>query len=266
MENKEKKKVSGGTIILIIIASFLAAFIVYYSVMSILGPSRKIKEIEAEYGEKLSESSGTDKRFATDSSYINLLKERAFLQSRITMAANDSIYITLDIPDSTANLEISGVVVHSAKMKKIRVSKILSSGNKSVIYSMLSTPMNIMNDFASLKKVPLMIKMAPKDTSEYKPDIIPDTADRESVNYILEMNNGIRIFMYQAEDTTSTGRKNHFLFNLNDRLKNTLESLKSVMAFKVPEYHPFIKIELPKSDAKILYRAVPRNGQIAVLL
>jgi len=33
-----------------------------------------------------------------------------------------------------------------------------------------------------------MIKMAPKDTSEYKPDIMPDTSITEPVNYILEMN------------------------------------------------------------------------------
>jgi hypothetical protein len=223
MENQEKKKVSGGTILLIILASIVVAFVSYYSVMSMLAPSRKMKEIEAQYGGKISETTGSDKRFATDSAYINLLKEKSFLQSRIALAENDSIYITLDIPDSTANLEISGVIVHTAKMKKIRISKILSSGNEAAIYSMLSAPMNIMNDFASIKKVPLMIKMAPKDTSEYKPDIMPDTADRESVNYILEMNNGIRIFVYQAEDTTSTGRKNHFMFDLKDKLKATVE-------------------------------------------
>ena len=109
-----------------------------------------------------------------------------------------------------------------------------------------------------------MIKMAPKDTSEFKPDVIPDTSDYEPVNYIMEMDNGIRIYVYQATDTV-TSDKNHLLFfDLNDRLKNTWGSLKSIVRFRVPEYHPFIKIRLPKADAKILYRAVPRRGQIAV--
>jgi hypothetical protein len=39
-----------------------------------------------------------------------------------------------------------------------------------------------------------------------------------------------------------------------------------VAVFKVPEYHPFIKIRLPQADAKIIYRAIPRNGQISVFI
>ena len=34
------------------------------------------------------------------------------------MAETDSIYLTLNMKDSTADLEISGVVVHKAKMNK----------------------------------------------------------------------------------------------------------------------------------------------------
>ncbi len=33
------------------------------------------------------------------------------------MAETDSVYITLNLADSTANLEISGVAVHSAKIE-----------------------------------------------------------------------------------------------------------------------------------------------------
>ena len=39
---------------------------------------------------------------------------------------------------------------------------------------------------------------------------------------------------------------------------------KSAALFKVPEYHPYIKIRIPRDDVKIIYRALPRNGQIAV--
>ena len=54
----------------------------------------------------------TDERIYSDSAYLKLLKEKAFLQSRIAMAQTDSIYLTLNFADSSANLEISGVVVH----------------------------------------------------------------------------------------------------------------------------------------------------------
>jgi hypothetical protein len=32
----------------------------------------------------------------------------------------------------------------------------------------------------------------------------------------------------------------------------------------VPEYHPYIRIRMAKSDAKIIYRALPGHGQFAV--
>lgn len=110
-----------------------------------------------------------------------------------------------------------------------------------------------------------MLKMAPKDTSEYKPDIMPDTSIAEPVNYILELNHGIRIYVYQADKTKFVDKMSQFKFDLKDRLNNIWSSLKSIVVLKVPEYHPFIRIKLLRTDAKIIYRAIPKNGQIAVL-
>ena len=109
-----------------------------------------------------------------------------------------------------------------------------------------------------------MIKMAPKDTSEYKPDIMPDTSITEPVNYILEMTNGTRIYVYQDEKERFGDSMKLFSFDLKDRLRNTWSSLKSVVLFKVPEYHPFIKMRLPRADAKIIYRAIPKYGQVGI--
>jgi hypothetical protein len=106
--------------------------------------------------------------------------------------------------------------------------------------------------------------MAPKDTSEYKPDVMPDTSITEPVNYILEMDRGIRIYVYQEENMKFSDRINQLSFDLQDRLRDIWSALKRVAVFKIPEYHPFIKIRLPRTDAKIIYRAIPKNGQIAV--
>ena len=129
---------------------------------------------------------------------------------------------------------------------------------------MLPSPFVISQSFSTIKKEPLMIKMAPKDTSEYKPDIMPDTSITEPVNYILVMKSGIRIYFYQKENVKLNDRISQFSFDLNDRLRDTWSALKRVATLKVPEYHPFIKIKLPRTDAKIIYRAIPKNGQIAV--
>jgi hypothetical protein len=129
---------------------------------------------------------------------------------------------------------------------------------------LLSSPFTISSSIATIEKEPVMIRMAPKDTSEYKPDIMPDTTITEPVNYKLVMTDGTRIYIYQAENEKSVDRMNLFRFDLRDRLRESWNSLKSVAVFKIPEYHLFIKIRIPRADAKIIYRALPKNGQIGV--
>ena len=264
METEKNTKKRFGKVTFLVLTGIISVFIIYYSIMSMISPVRKMEEIKKEFGVKTTDKNGVDQQIIKDSSYLKLLKEKAFLQSRIVMAESDSIYVTLNLADSTANLEISGVVVHKTKMKEVRTSKILLKGNENAILSMLATPFSISHAIATIKKEPVMIKMAPKDTSEYKPDIMPDTSITEPVNYILEMNDGIRIYVYQDENVKLNDRISHFTFDIKDRLRDTWSAIKSVAVFKVPEYHPFIKIRLPRTDAKIIYRAIPKNGQIAV--
>lgn len=264
MENTEKKALTRGKITVIVIGSFVVLFLFYYSIMLANGPAKKLNELEAKFGLAEIENSKIDPRFYSDSAFLRLCKEKTFFQSRILMAERDSLYITFNLTDSTAYLELCGVQLHKAKMKGLKISKILTHGDDYAIYSFLSSPMTIVSDISTIKKEPIMIKMAPKDTSEFVPDIAPDTSDVEPVNYILNMDNGIKIYVYQIDDTITTDKHKLFLFDLNDRLNYAMSSLKSVVSFKVPDYHPFIKVRLPKTDAKILYRSVPRHGQIAV--
>ncbi|HAX93765.1 MAG TPA: hypothetical protein DCY25_07455 [Bacteroidales bacterium] len=256
MKRRKNLLIVSGVIVTVILG--------YFTIMSLMAPGKKLEDIRLKYGPEESSVNKIDERLYSDSSYMALLKEKSYLQARTSMAETDSVYMTLNLSDSTANLEISGVTVHSVRINCFRVSGILRRTDEYAISSMLSLPMNIVSDLATIKKEPLMIKIAPKDTSEFKPDIIPDTSDFEPVNYILEMDNGIRIYVYQTTDTLRSDRRQLFFFDLRDRSGTTWSYLKSIARFRVPEYHPFIKIRLPKADAKILYRAVPRRGQIAV--
>jgi hypothetical protein len=264
MDTETKNKTSAGKVIFITLIIIISVFLIYYSYLCMLSPLRKLAEIKNEFVLKPASNTSADERMFSDSLYLKLLKEKAYLQSKIAMAETDSIYLTIDLADSSANVEISGVVVHKAKIKEASMSKIFTKGNENTILSMISTPFVISNSFATIKREPVMIKMAPKDTSEYKPSIMPDTSITEPVNYILELTDGTRLYVYQEEKDKSGDRMSALKFDLNNRLSDTWRSLKSAFLFKVPEYHPFIKIKLPRADAKIIYRALPRKGQIAV--
>ena len=247
----------------IVIVSLLIAFMIYHSVMSVIAPARKLNEIREKYGFVQSQKNPVNERIFTDSAFISMTKEKAYFQSRVAMAETDSIYMTLNLADSTVNLEISGVVVHTTDIKKQRISSILERDEYPVL-NMLSSPFVIERDYSTIMKEPLMIKMAPKDTSKYQPDIIPDTADFEPVNFILVMDNGINIYVYQEEKLKFGDGFQRFVFDLRDRLKYTAATLARTSTFRVPDYRPFIRIRLARADAKRIYRALPYHGQVGL--
>ncbi len=247
----------------IILMILTGLFMIYHMVMALIAPSNKLNDIRSTYGFVQKKNNPLDERMLSDSAYLALMREKAYYQSRVTMAATDSIYMTINLADSSVNLEISGVVVHTANIKKKKISHILTRNEYSVL-NMLSNPFVIAGDISTIKKEPLMIKMAPKDTSEYQPDIIPDTAYYEPVNFILKMENGVKIYIYQEEKLKAGDNFHRFLFDLQDRLKTTFSAISKTITLKVPEYNPYIRLRLPRADAKRIYRALPYHGQVGV--
>jgi hypothetical protein len=264
METENKKKSTIIRTIFWILCSLLLLFMIYYGVMVVLSPGRKISAINSEYSYKEPENSKTDRRIFSDSAFVSVNHEKSFYQARVLMAESDSICLALNLSDSTAILEIEGVAVHKARISEITVSKVFRKADEYSVTSMRAIPFTIVNDYSTLRKEPVMIKLAPKDTSEYKPDILPDTARSEPVNYIFEMTNGIRLYVYQDLGETKGDRMALYMFDLKDRLRNIRYNLKSIIDLKVPEYRPSIKISLPKADAKIIYRALPKHGLVSV--
>lgn len=264
MEAETQKKTSKSLIALIIFVIAVLAFVVYYSIMEMRGPSMKMKELSEKYGFDKYEKRKLTKDITSDSAFLSLLKEEAYMQSRAAMAETDSVYLTINLADSLINIEISGVAVHSTSINEIEASKIITHGDDFIISSLLSSPFTIVSDTSSIAKIPITVKIAPKDTSEYKPDAVPDTAFYEPVNYIFETDRGIKIIVYQSEEVKEGDNKDRFMFDLQHRLINTKAALKDVFRFKVPEYQPYIKIKIPSADAKIIYRAIPKHGQIGI--
>lgn len=265
MENGEKNIPFYNRLSFIIPMILLGLFMVCHLVLSLKAPAVKLREIQAKYGFVQNKKNPVDERILSDSLYLALMKEKAFYQSRVAMAASDSIYMTINLADSTVNLEISGVTVHTAIIKRKKVSRILKRNEYSVL-NMFSVPFVIAMDYSSIKKEPLMIKMAPKDTSEYQPDIIPDTADYEPVNFILVTENGVNIHLYQEEKIRPGDNFKKLLFDLRHRLRVIASSAARTATLKIPDYNPYIKIVLPRADAKRIYRALPYHGQAGVYL
>ena len=266
MENEQNPMETGKKNRWILPAVMVAAVLIYYSVMSIIGTTRKLDQLYSSFNPEKNAKSSADSAVFTDSAYLVLFKQKAWLQSKTLMAETDSIYLTINLEDSIADLAINGVVVHSSPIIRYRLSRIFKRGNEAVLYTMLSTPLSIVSSRSTIRKEPLMIKMAPKDTSEYQPDVIPDTTHTQPVNFILNMNEGIRLFFYQGDPASPGDRFARFLFDFRQRAMDTWAAIKRIAVLKVPDYHPYIKLYISRGDNRIIYRAIPRNGQVTVFL
>lgn len=248
----------------IIIAAVLSLLIVFYLVKSVSAVNHAVRTFDEAYFASLEQKEGDTIDLCSIPGYIEMLREKAFLSAQVRMADQDSIGLIINIRDSVLQLLIKGVPVRSFSIGDYDVSTFFQRANQEAVYSMLSSPLTITRMQATFLKDPVQVKIAPKDTSEAKIDAKPDTTDYEAVFFTLDTDRDIRFYFEQQEDTVGADRRARFFFDLKDRARNAGATMGEVVRFRTPPYAPYIKIWIPKAEAKIIYRAIPREGQIVL--
>jgi len=256
--NRERKKW------LIIAASLLAVFIIYYLVMSVLAVSRAVNEFDDAYFALLEQKEGDTIDLCAIPGYIDMIRNKAFLNSQVKLAESDSVGLLINVRDSVIQLLIKGLPVRTVKIDEYDISPFFHSANQEAIYKMLSTPLTVTGMQATFMKDPVSVKIAPRDTSQVVESEKPDTTDFEAVFFMLDTDRNIRFYFEQQEDTIGADRRARFFFDLKDRMRNASVTMRAVARMKIPPYVPYIKIWLPKAEAKIIYRAIPREGMIVL--
>ncbi len=248
----------------IITAAALAVFVIFYLARSVSAVNRTVRAFDDAYFASLEQKEGDTINLCSIPGYIEIIREKAFLSSQVRMADSDSIGLLINIRDSVLQLLIKGVPVRSFRIDEYDISPFFQRANQEAVYSMLSAPLAITGMQATFRKDPVQVKIAPKDTSEAKIDARPDTTDFEAVFFTLDTDRDIRFYFEQQEDTVGADRRAKFFFDLRDRSRNAGATMGEVVRFRAPPYVPYIKIWLPKAEAKIVYRAIPREGLIVL--
>ena len=248
----------------IITAAVVTVFIIFYLARSVSAVNHSVRAFDDAYFATLEQKEGDTINLCAIPGYIEMIREKAFLSSQVRMADHDSIGLLINIRDSVLQLLIKGVPVRSVRIDEYDVSPFFQRANQEAVYSMLSSPMAITRMQATFMKDPVQIKIAPRDTSEAKIDAKPDTTDFEAVFFTLDTDRNIRFYFEQQEDTVGADRRAKFFFDLRDRSRNAKATMREVVRFRTPPYVPYIKIWIPKAEAKIIYRAIPREGQIVL--
>jgi len=252
----------------IITGIIILAAVIYYISCTVAAVNHAVSNFDKAYFESRPQKESDTIDACAIPGYVEKLRKRAYLNAQDKMAVSDSVGVCINMRDSIISLKIKGVEVRRMKIRGAVISPFFKRANQEALYSALSTPLVVTSMDATLEKDPLKVKVAPKDTLEFQATAQekPDTTDFEAVFYKLETDKNIQLIVAQAEDTIKTDRKVQFYFDFNDRLAHAKADVKAITSLTTPEYTPFIKIWVPKNDAKIIFYAIPTRGMISLTL
>lgn len=208
-----------------------------------------------------------DAQLAQVRTIIQKENERAFERNRLSLAEKDSIYMVMDLPDSSVILEIKGVTVKKTKILQMEVSNRFSIIPHENLLPWISEPFTLTHDLSTIPKSPIVVKQAPKDTIEAaKESSMPRPQDSTGVFYTFYFDRNLLIEVSQSNPPEA---------DVMDRVQayqqiKKDESRQSVIQMlKKPEQtdQPMtIKLVMSDVDARAIFRAVPNNTKLILKL
>jgi hypothetical protein len=228
-------------------------------IFSVLSPLQKIKTINENY-------KSTDHKLKADSIFnkdlLELKLKEAFLKSRLQLSENDSINLSINLKDSLLAIEIKGTVAYSVPIETFKKSTIFDNIKKDVLVNYFSTPFCILQQNSTFLKEPLIIKKAPKDTTEASKNLVQaDTTLPKIVACNIYTDKDLIINIRQSEENDKV-ELYKYQFRYNYQL--TTLQLEKIIRLKVPDYIPWIQIEINKKDAVAIFRALPEHAFISI--
>jgi hypothetical protein len=256
------KKHTGLKIFILIFCLVLLAFtsIYAYLCIGVVRDRMRVAQVQAE---------GTPQ---VNPSLIDLLKEKAWVESRLKMADGDSIGLSIDLEQHVIQLELKGVAVMTSKIRDYSISGFFKKMDGNVYFTMFGTPLTIQKFISSIEKNPLKLEKAPKSAEEAEATPDPaavakkDTLPKETVFWTVKLDREFDLNI-QGIDSVSAAQSKYKLgkgFEFDRELKNIVNSFQHIIQFKKPTYIPEILICIPENEAKAILRALPRNALVTI--
>jgi len=244
--------------LLIAISALLLFISIQYIILSVVSVRRVfVAANSAEIGTQIDLNT-------KDSLWLELYKQRNWLESRLKMAKSDSIYLSVNLQDSTLQLEIKGVVLKTSSIAELSYDSFFDALPAKAYHHYFGQEATGIQSFASIDKVPLTIKKAPKDSIEFAAQSqITDTLETREVNWLMKLDNGIllKISGINEEQVHKNGKGS---FWRKQKLQLVLNNLSKTLQFDVPEYNPSIEILVNEADAKAIFRAIPEQPMVCI--
>ena len=186
-----------------------------------------------------------------------LVREKAYKEALLELSGSDSIQLVVDLSDSTVNLYIRGVRIHTTKPGSVRRDRFFNAMPLIQQVKVFSRPLEIRSQFATIVKEPVVVRNAPRDTLEAAMDAwMPDTLIQKPAFLILHAEYGLDLIMEQEVNARFPDRWKKFTFHVRIRRERIFGR----------EYHPAITLKMPASDLRAIYRALPCHARVVIRL
>ncbi len=253
----KEKKYTGIKIFVIIFCLVLLAFTSVYTFLSVGAVRDRMKLAQTQ----------VEGIAPVSPSLIELMKQKAWVESRVKMAASDSIGLSIDLEQQIIQLELKGVVVMSSKIQGYSTSGFFKRMDGNVYFTMFGSPLTIQKFESSIEKNPFKVIQAPKSAEEAEAAVTKkDTLPQENVFWTVKLDRDFELNI-QGIDSISAAKSKYKLgkgFEFKRDLSNIMNSFQNIIKFKKPVYTPEILISIPENEAKAILRALPRNASVTI--
>lgn len=257
----QNKKHALRRFIAVAVPAVLILIAVQYAVLSLVSVRKALKAVYELEDVKLLSGS-----FGEDTSYVSLYKEKTWLETRFQIAKTDSISLSVNLKDSVLQLELKGVVLKTSPLIDFKADQFFHQLSPAAYHHFFGVQASGESALSSIPKEPLIVKKAPKDTTEFNAQshIEKDTLKTEAVHWMLKLDNGIVLKIEGTDELADNewmaGKK--FWWEQDfDQMKT---DMRKTLFFKTPDYQPAISMVISEADAKAIYRALPQHPLICI--
>ena len=230
-------------------------------------PAKKKKAAPEEKEGAVPDSLKAGSRSQARNKLYSLKKEEKFLQSKLNLVDDDSMYLVLNLSKKTAVIELKGVSLHEAKIVSYHVSNTIKDQAADALLNWISKPFYLKDDSASIPKISFITKIAPKDSIEANQnEALPEPPKRGDVYAVMNFERGLRLILQQSEKPDKEGEKNISRLRRDFTRDEITKSLNAFIHFDRELTVPTIELVFSKADATILYRALPYRPKLLLQL
>ncbi len=199
---------------------------------------------------------------------IDLVFSESFLLSKIEMTKSDSISLTVNLQDSVVALVVQGLTIYSTKAKTFKISHAFAKTDPFILAQWLAIPFVVDTHYASIPKVPVLYKKAPKDTIEAMSQVEMDPLNDEidPVYFRLELDRKLILNFNQEEAPEKESMRQVKTYQRRMRKIERHDIIDHLSRFSPTEFIPEIHISIDKKAARVIYRAIPERAFVAVQL